>query len=410
MAAFNAFLELFLRWAHVVAGISWIGASFYFMWLDASLKRRAGMEPGVKGENWSVHGGGFYHTQKYMVAPEAMPDDLHWFQWESYATWLSGAALLAVLYWWNAELYLVDPAKADLLPWQAIALSAGGLVGGWLVYDGLCRSPLARQPVVLFAVLFVLITATAYGYGLVFSGRAAFLQTGAMMATAMSGNVFFIIIPNQRVVVADLKAGRTPDPKYGVIAKLRSTHNNYLTLPVIFLMLSNHYPETFGNAEAWVFVVIALVLGAIVRHWFNTYETGAKGLAVAWQWPAALALALGMTAFASIPTGPAATPVANAAANAEGLNAVLDPVAFEVVEARCVTCHAAEPTFAGFTAPPAGIVLETPQLMRRHADAIIAQSVTTHAMPLGNVTQMTDNERAILAAWAGEGAGEASAQ
>ncbi|MCF3932119.1 urate hydroxylase PuuD [Acuticoccus sp. M5D2P5] len=398
------FLALFIRWAHVVAAISWIGSSFYFMWLDASLKRRAGMPAGVKGENWTVHGGGFYHTQKYMIAPAEMPDELHWFKWESYSTWLSGFALLAVVYWMNAPLYLIDPSKADLTVWQAVLWSGGGLAVGWVVYDVLCRSPLAERPAVLFGVLFVLITAVSYFYGHVFSGRAAFLQTGAMIATAMTGNVFFVIIPNQRIVVADLKAGRTPDPKYGAIAKLRSTHNNYLTLPVIFLMLSNHYPMTFGHPSAWVIVAFALCLGAIVRHWFNTYESGASGLAIAWQWPVALALAVGMTMFASAGRN-TADMIANASAGEGGgeahLNSALDAAAFAIVERRCATCHAANPTFAGFAAAPAGVVLDTPEAMRRRAGQIVAQAVMTEAMPLGNITEMTEEERAALGAWAG---------
>ena len=400
MASLQEFASLFIRWAHVVAAISWIGSSFYFMWLDASLKRRAAMPEGVKGENWTVHGGGFYHTQKYMVAPEAMPDDLHWFKWEAYSTWLTGAALLAVVYWLNASLYLVDPSKAELSPIAAVALSAAGLLGGWLAYDALCRSPLGRRPVVLFGALFALITATAWAYGLVFSGRAAFLQTGAMMATAMSANVFFVIIPNQRIVVADLKAGRTPDPRFGEIAKLRSTHNNYLTLPVLFLMLSNHYPLTFGHPQAWVIVAIALVLGAIVRNFFNVYEAGASGVRIAWQWPAALVLAAGMAAFATTAErGSLLTAEASPEASSE-FNTALEEVAFQIVERRCAACHAAEPTFAGLSAPPKGVALDSAEAMRRHADAIIAQSVATHAMPLGNVTGMTEDERAALAAWA----------
>ncbi|XWN30321.1 MAG: urate hydroxylase PuuD [Devosia sp.] len=400
MAAIGDWLSLFVRWAHVVAAISWIGSSFYFMWLDATLKRRAGMEPGVKGENWTVHGGGFYHTKKFMVAPDHMPDDLHWFKWESYATFMTGLALLAVAYWWHAPLYLLDPSKADIGPWVGVALSAGGIVGGWVVYDLLCRSPLSRQPVLLFTLLFVLITATAYAYGLVFSGRAAFLQTGAMIATAMTGNVFLVIIPNQRVVVADLKAGRTPDGKYGEIAKLRSTHNNYLTLPVIFLMLSNHYPMAFANQYGFVLVAMALFLGAIVRHWFNTYETGAGGMRIAWQWPAALVLAVAMVAFASLPTGERTIASATAGTTDTGTNPALDAAAFSIVEARCVTCHQDKPTFASLAAAPGGVSLDTVDLIRRHAAAIIAQSVDTHAMPLGNVTGMTDDEREALAAWA----------
>ncbi|MEM8551302.1 MAG: urate hydroxylase PuuD [Pseudomonadota bacterium] len=393
-------MSLFLRWAHVVAAISWIGSSFYFMWLDATLKRRVSMPEGVKGENWTVHGGGFYHTQKYMVAPAQMPKDLHWFKWESYATWMTGAALLAVVYYWNAELYLLDPSKANLAPWQGIAISAAGLIGGWFAYDALCKSPLAKRPALLFALLFALITACAYAYGLIFSGRAAFLQTGAMIATAMSGNVFLVIIPNQKVVVADLQAGRTPAAKYGEIAKLRSTHNNYLTLPVIFLMLSNHYPATFSHPNAWAIVAMALFLGGIVRHWFNTYETGASGMRIAWQWPAAAALAVVMSLYAMAPPGVATVETAEASAVEGDFNTVLEPLAFEIVEARCVTCHAAEPSWPGMVVAAAGVQLHTVELMRRNAAGILAQSVMTHAMPLGNVTQMTEEERAALKAWA----------
>ncbi len=405
MAVLQDFLSLFLRWAHVVAAISWIGSSFYFMGLDASLKRRANMPAGVKGDNWTVHGGGFYHIRKYMVAPEQMPEDLHWFKWESYATWMTGAALLAVVYYWNASLYLLAPDKADLAPWQGIALSAGGLVAAWFVYDGLCRSPLARAPTALFALLFILITASAWAYGLVFSGRAAFLQTGAMIATMMAANVFLVIIPNQKVVVADLVAGRVPDGKYGEIAKLRSSHNNYLTLPVIFLMLSNHYPVTFGHAHAFVIVAIALFLGAIVRHWFNTYETGATGMKIAWQWPVAVILAAGMALFATLPQfsgrqlqAEAAAPAAIASAG-DAANP-LETQAFAIVTERCTPCHAAAPTFAAFTAPPGGVMLDTPEQMRAHEAQIVAQAVTTHTMPLGNVTNITDEERATLAEWA----------
>lgn len=394
MAGAHDFLGLFIRWAHVVAAISWIGSSFFFMALDASLKRRAGMSATIKGENWSVHGGGFYHIQKYLVAPEHMPANLHWYRWESYMTWLTGFCLLAVLYWANASLYMIDRSRAGLEPAEAVFYSALGLVAAWVVYDALCRSPLGRRPLVLFATLFALVTLTAWGYGTIFSGRAAFLQTGAMMATAMSGNVFFVIIPNQRVVVADLLAGRAPDPEYGRIAKLRSTHNNYLTLPVVFLMLSNHYPATFSLPAAWVVVALALVIGALVRHWFNTYEAGGSGMRLAWQWPAAVLLAVGLTAWSHRPAEPARTAEVAAASHP------LDGAAFEIVERRCTACHAAAPTFAGMAAPPKGVALDTVALLRRHKAQVVAQSVTTNAMPLGNVTQMTDGERAVLAAWA----------
>ena len=389
------FIGLFIRWAHVVAAISWTGSSFYFMALDASLKRRAGMAAGIKGENWSVHGGGFYHIQKYTVAPEHMPAELHWYRWESYMTWLTGLAMLAALYWSNASLYMIDRSVAGLEPAEAIFYSLAGIVAAWVVYDALCRSPLGRAPLLLFGVLFAMVSATAWAYGTIFSGRAAFLQTGAMMATAMSGNVFFVIIPNQRIVVADLKAGRVPDPEFGRIAKLRSTHNNYLTLPVVFLMLSNHAPAAFGGGAAWAVVALALVLGAVVRHWFNTYEGGGSGMRLAWQWPVAVLLAAGMAAWTSQPR---ALPSNRLAA---GPARPLDVAAFEIVERRCTACHAAAPTFAGLAAAPKGIVIETADEMRRLEAQIVAQAVATRAMPLGNATGMTEGEREVLAAWAG---------
>ena len=245
----DEWLSLLLRWAHIVAGIGWIGSSFYFMWLDSSLRRAEGMPAGVKGENWSVHGGGFYHIRKYAVAPESMPGDLHWFKWESYSTWLTGFALLAVVYYWGAESYLIDRSVADISQIQAIAISVVSLAVGWLVYDRLCKSDLADRPVLLFAILFAFICAAAWAWGLVFSARAAFLHVGAMTGTIMTGNVFLVIIPNQRVVVADLKAGRTPDAKYGRIAKLRSTHNNYLTLPVLFMIRCD--TSSISSLDLW---------------------------------------------------------------------------------------------------------------------------------------------------------------
>jgi len=381
-------LNLLFRWAHIVAGISWIGSSFYFMWLDSSLKRRGGMAEGVKGENWTVHGGGFYHTQKYMVAPQSMPDDLHWFRWESYATWITGFALLSVTYYWSASSYLIDRSVADLAPWQAVAISVAGLVGGWVVYDGLCRSPLRHRPVVMFGVLFVALVVATWAYGQVFSARAAFLQVGATIATFMSGNVFLVIIPNQRIVVADLKAGRVPDGKYGEIAKLRSTHNNYLTLPVLFLMISNHYPMTFGHPHAWAIVAAVLVLGVVVRDWFNAHEAGAHGTRVVWQWPAAAILTIGLIAFSA--WRPDRVVV-------EGN--VSDAQAVAIVQTHCSACHAAAPTHEAFDEAPGGVMLETNEQIRTHAAKVKSQAVLTNAMPLGNETGMTPEERASLGAW-----------
>lgn len=380
--------SLVLRWAHIVAAISWIGSSFYFMWLDSSLRRRPDMDPGIRGENWTVHGGGFYRTQKFMVAPEAMPDELHWFEWESYATWLSGFALLGVIYYAGASSYLIDPA-AGLAPWQGIALSLVLLAGGWVLYDELCKSALRRAPAVLFAVLFALLVFTCWALGFAFTPRAVFLQTGAIIATWMTGNVFLVIIPNQRIVVADLKAGRVPEARFGEIAKLRSTHNNYLTLPVIFLMMSNHYPMTFGHPWNWAVLALVLAAGAIVRHWFNAHESGQHGRATAWQWPVTVALLGAMIALAGWRPGEAPAPV-------QGVTAA---EALALVQTRCAACHAAAPTHPGFAAPPAGLALETIDELRAAADRVMTQAVQTHAMPLGNATGMTEEERAELGAW-----------
>jgi uncharacterized membrane protein len=381
-------LSLLLRWAHIVAGIGWIGSSFYFMWLDSSLKRREGMGAAVKGENWTVHGGGFYHTQKYLVAPEAMPADLHWFKWESYSTWLTGFALLAVIYYWGAESFLIDRSVADLAPWQAIGLSVASLGFGWVVYDALCRSPLRADGRLVFAALFAFVCAMAVVYGQLFSARAAFLHVGALIATFMTGNVFFVIIPNQKIVVADLVAGRTPDPRYGAIAKLRSTHNNYLTLPVIFMMISNHYPMTFGHPWSVAIVAAVLLMGVVVRHWFNTWESGATGPAVWWQWPAAAALSGFLVVFGGWRPGAveAAAPVTAAEAVA-------------LAQVHCAACHAARPTHDGFEEAPGGVMLETAEQLRAHAPRVLAQAVLTEAMPLGNETGMTAEDRARLGAW-----------
>jgi uncharacterized membrane protein len=387
-AIIQDWLSLFLRWAHIIAAIGWIGSSFYFMWLDASLKRAASLPEGVTGESWSVHGGGFYHVQKYAVAPERMPADLHWFKWESYLTWLTGFALLAVTYYWSASSYLLAPGSG-LAPWQGVAVSLAALGLGWVFYDRLCRSPLRRRPALMFAVLFAGIVAASWALGQVLSARAAFLQTGAMIATLMTGNVFLVIIPNQKVVVADLKAGRTPDPRYGEIAKLRSTHNNYLTLPVIFLMISNHYPMTFGHRWSWAIVALVLALGAIVRHWFNRYEAGATGAAIRWQWPVSGALAAGMVALTAW----------QPAGEASAAGRVTTAEAVAIARARCAACHAASPSWEGFEAAPGGVMLETAAQLKAHAERVLAQTVLSEAMPLGNVTEMTAEERVRLGAW-----------
>ncbi len=262
-------LNFAARWTHVITAIAWIGSSFYFIALDLGLKRREGLPAGAHGEDWQVHGGGFYHMQKYLVAPAQMPEHLTWFKWESYATWLSGFFLLCVLYYGSAELFLIDRSVADIAPWQAVAIGIAGLVAGWVVYDLLCKSPLGSNDYALYAVLFAFVVAMAWGFTQVFSGRGAFLHLGAFTATIMSANVFMIIIPNQKIVVASLLKGESPDPKFGKIAKQRSMHNNYLTLPVLFLMLSNHYPLAFGTQFNWIIIALVFLMGVTIRHFFN---------------------------------------------------------------------------------------------------------------------------------------------
>ena len=386
-------LSLAFRWAHIVAGIGWIGASFYFMALDFSLRHRKELPEGVKGENWSVHGGGFYHIQKYMVAPEEMPKDLKWFQWESYATWLTGFALMSVVYYWQADIYLIDRSVLALTQLQAVGISLGVLVASWLVYDALCKSPLKENQTAMFAVLFVLIVSAAYGLGEIFSARAVFLHIGAMIGTIMTGNVFFVIIPNQRIVVADLKAGKTPDPRFGQIAKLRSTHNNYLTLPVLFLMISNHYPMTFGHPMNWVVIALILPIGAVVRHYFNAHDSGVHGAGLRWQWPTAVILLLILMIF--VAWRPANE---NASIEIVDNQELLAEKAFAIIQQRCTVCHSATPTDFVATAP-SGVEYDTLNMVIQLAPQIHAQTIATNTMPPGNLTEMTDEERAVLGAW-----------
>jgi uncharacterized membrane protein len=381
-------VSLLVRWLHVIAGIAWIGSSFYFIHLDASLKRHGGLPEGVSGEAWQVHGGGFYRMQKYAVAPAGLPAELTWFKWEAYTTWLSGFALLAVVYYIGAEIFLIDRARLDLPVWAAIALSAGSLAGGWLAYDALCKSRLGEDDGRLAAILFVALVASAWAYDQAFAGRAAYLHAGALIGTLMVANVFFIIIPNQKVVVADLIAGRSPDPALGRQAKQRSLHNNYLTLPVVFTMISNHYPMTFASRWSWLIFAGVLLVGGLVRHFYNLRHAGRRPQW--WLWPAAAAVTVVLVAL----TLPRPTLVAEGEAALVTL-AEIRPV----LEQRCTVCHAARPTFAGFAGPPGGVVLETPEDIARQAEKIHAQAVLTTAMPPGNLTGITEEERRLLAAW-----------
>ena len=388
-----------VRWLHVITAIAWIGESFYFIALDLGLRRPPSLPQGVSGEAWQVHGGGFYHLQKYNVAPAAMPQELHWFKWESYWTWISGLALLCILYYADPELYLIDRHVLDLPAWGAIAIGIGVLVAGWLVYDGLCRSPLARDETRLAIAVFVFLVALAYGLTFVFSGRGVFIHVGAVIGTMMTGSVAMVIIPNQRKVVAALKAGETPDPRLGREAKTRSTHNNYLTLPVLFLMLSNHYPLAFSSRWNFVIIGLVIVIGVAIRHFFNIMH--AHGPKLWWTWGVAAASFLVAAWLSTIPDtrrdlATTAVPVKLAAAIARPSFAEVR----DIVIGRCSLCHSQEPVREGLAVAPKGVRLDTDEEIAAHARDIYLQAGLGRAMPPGNITEITADERAKLATWA----------
>ncbi|MEY9324771.1 urate hydroxylase PuuD [Sinorhizobium fredii] len=391
-------LTFAVRWLHVITGIAWIGSSFYFVALDLGLRQRSGMPVGAYGEEWQVHGGGFYHIQKYLVAPENMPEHLIWFKWESYVTWLSGFGMLALVYYAGADLYLIDPSVLDVSKPTAIAISLASLGFGWLAYDTICRSPLGNDNTRLMVLLYFILVAVAWGYTQLFTGRAAYLHLGAFTATIMSANVFFIIIPNQKKVVADLVAGRTPDPALGKQAKQRSTHNNYLTLPVLFLMLSNHYPLAFGTEYNWIIASLVFLMGVTIRHWFNT-QHARKG-APTWTWLVTVLLFIVIMWLSTVPKVLTEGSEARAATAEQAVVAAADfSKVRDTVLGRCSMCHAREPGWEGIIVPPKGVVLESDSDIVEHAREIYLQAGRTHAMPPANVTGITEEERQVLASW-----------
>jgi uncharacterized membrane protein len=376
-------LELGLRWLHVVAGIVWIGTSFYFVALDNHLGRPRVDEAGIAGESWEIHGGGFYRISKYRVAPAELPEPLHWFKWEAYATWLSGFGLLVVLYYWNAETYLIDKSVADIPVAAAIGVSLIGLAAAWVVYDLACM--VFQSDVVIGLLLLAMVVGSAYGAGEVFSGRAAYLQVGAMLGTIMAANVLFNIIPAHWELIRAKEAGREPDAAPGLEAKRRSVHNNYLTLPVVFTMISNHFAFTYEHEHAWAVLVALVLIGAWIRHFFNLRHAGRTE----WFIPVTAAAAAVVLAIAIRPDESGSAPGGR-----------VDPgKAVAIVQQRCVPCHSQNPAQEGFDAPPAGVVLEGREQIVDQADAVAEQAVRTKAMPLGNVTGMTDEERKTLGAW-----------
>lgn len=402
-------VEFAVRWLHVITAIAWIGSSFYFIALDLGLRKSPHLPEKAHGEEWQVHGGGFYHIQKYLVAPDHLPEHLTWFKWESYATWLSGFALLAIVYYGGAELYLIDESKMALSVPQAVIISLLSMALVWIGYSALCRSPLAANPTLLMLILYVMLVALSWGFHQIFTGRAAFIHLGAITATIMSANVFMVIIPNQKIVVADLKAGRTPDAKYGRIAKLRSTHNNYLTLPVIFLMLSGHYPLAFATEYSWLIASLVFLMGVTIRHYFNSRHARAGN--PNWTWAVTAVIFIIIMALS---IWPAMRDHDYAASDSEDkplaemavplhLTAFHDNDRFEavneIISGRCAMCHAAEPLWDGIAVAPKGVLLETPLQIAAEAKAIYLQSAISHAMPPANVAYMEQEERAIIRAW-----------
>jgi uncharacterized membrane protein len=380
-------LNILGRWVHFIVGIAWIGSSFYFIWLDNHLeapKEAADDVKGVGGELWSVHGGGFYHAQKYRVAPRTLPETLHWFKWEAYTTWITGMFLLILVYWYGAEVYLVDKSVADLTATAAIAIAALFIVGGWLVYDLLCKTPLGKNDAAFSAVLLLLIALLAYALCQLFSGRGAYIHFGAVLGTIMAANVFFVIIPGQRRMVDAAALGKPPNPEDGIKAKQRSVHNTYFTLPVLFVMTSNHYALTFAHEYNWAILVAISVAGALIRVYFVARHKGKTSPV-----PIIVAgLILLLVAAAIAPRSRAAT-----------TTTVTLSMIRPIIESRCTTCHSQNPTHIAFPAAPSGVVLDTDEQIVVEALRIHQQTVVLQAMPIGNLTQISDEERALIDAW-----------
>jgi uncharacterized membrane protein len=386
-AYFVDWLNVLGRWVHFVTGIAWIGASFYFIWLDNHLEapqNQGDSDKGVGGELWSVHGGGFYHAQKYKVAPAVLPETLHWFKWEAYTTWLSGMFLLVLIYWYGADVYLIDSAVLDLSPPLAVGAAILILAGAWIVYDLLCRSPLARNETALAALLFVLVAVLAWGLCQLFSGRGAYIHFGAALGTIMVANVFFIIIPGQRDMIAAYGAGVTPDPGPGIRAKQRSVHNTYFTLPVLFVMTSNHYAMTYSHKYNWLVLLAISLAGALIRVWFVARHKGRAS-----PTPIIIAVLLLLAVAAAI------MPKTSAATAA---SATFGEVR-SIVHARCTNCHSRTPTHIAFPAAPLGVMLDSDEQILAEAERIYQQTVVTRAMPIGNLTNISDGERDIVNAW-----------
>ena len=381
-------LSLLARWLHLIAGIAWIGSSFYFIWLDNHLEAprdAADTERGVGGELWSVHGGGFYHAQKYRGSPGVLPERLHWFKWEAYSTWLSGMFLLVLLYWYGAEIYLIDPAVAKLSASLAVALGAGFIVAGWLVYDLLCKTALVRNDGAFGLVLLAFVSLLAWGLCQLFSGRGAYIHFGVVLGTIMVANVFFVIIPGQKQMVAAAERGEAPDPEPGIRGKQRSVHNTYFTLPVLFVMISNHYAMTYNHAWNWAILIAITLAGALIRVYFVARHKGRAS-------PLPLIVAIVLIAVVAALIAPRPTA-------ASGGPVVAFEAVRTIVHERCTSCHAEVPTYPGFPAPPGGVVLESDAEILAEAQRIHQQTVVTRVMPIGNLTAISEDERTTIDRW-----------
>ena len=385
-AYLQEWLSLLLRWAHFITGVAWIGASFYFNWLENHLERQTA-GGGIAGDLWAVHGGGFYYLQKYQVAPERLPVSLHWFKWEAYFTWFTGFALLCTLYYWNAGVFMVDSRVADLSSLQAVGIGIASLVFSWLFYDGLCRSPLARKQALTALLIFAWFALLSWLLSQFLSGRAAYIHVGAAIGTIMVANVFFVIIPSQKDLVEAVNEQRMPDPQKTKNALARSRHNNYFTLPVLFIMISSHYAGTFGHPWNWLVLLVISVVGVGIRHWFNIRHLEKHNRLVL---PFSLLL-LAALIFALRPEPKLDLVDKNAFPSTADI--------FPVIQARCVTCHAARPDHPGFAAAPVGILLDREEAVDLQALIIFNAVIVTRSMPLANATQMSDEERDLIGRW-----------
>ena len=376
--------NLLVRWIHFIVGVAWIGASFYFNWLENNLNRQAPQEKGIDGNLWAVHGGGFYHLKKFTNGPDKLPEVLHWFKWEAYMTWVSGVTMLIIVYYYNATAMMIDPSVSDISTTVAIFIGIGSMLLSWVVYDLLCKSSLKEKPLLLGIIIFIYLAILAFILSQFLSPRATYIHVGAAIGTIMAANVFFVIIPSQKELVKALSNNCTPDPKYGASGLLRSRHNNYLTLPVLFIMISNHFPSTYGNQYNWLVLIAISAVSILARHYFNIRHLS-KAL---WMLPTAL-FGFILIVLATMPAKQKALTDADKITTAQIL---------PIIQQRCFSCHSSKPTQPGFSTPPAGLAYDKPGVLENNADKINTQ-VTQKIMPLGNLTQMTDKERKKINRW-----------